>query len=96
MSAIASRQQHAAPAVPDLGAPIQMPPRRETPTIKGLEAGINYIQEGLGSPGFTWRMLRTAAERREVAVFMIGGGYWFSEQGLYEWVMSRREGGVGA
>lgn len=90
---LGNKQQYeqAAAAPPAVTAP-----RRETPTIKGLDAGANYIREGLGAPGFTWRMLRTAAERREVAVFMIGGAYWFSEQGLYEWVMSRREGGVGA
>lgn len=79
------------------GASRTQPPSAElskTPSIKGVPGAHEYIHHGLKIRAVTNRSIRDAAERREVEVFMIGGAYWFSEQGLYDWVMSLRQGGV--
>jgi hypothetical protein len=70
------------------------------PTIKGLDAAVDFVRspvpDGLGVPAITRTRLRAASEHREVEVFLISGAYYFSEHGLYSWLMSLRLGGDAA
>lgn len=70
------------------------------PTIKGLDAAVDFVRapipNGLGVPAITRTRLRAASEHREVEVFLISGAYYFSERGLYGWLMSLRLGGDAA
>lgn len=70
------------------------------PTIKGLANAVDFVRtpvpDGLGVPAVTRTRMRAASERREVEVFRIAGAYWYSERGLYEWLMSLRLGGDAA
>ncbi|OZE03179.1 hypothetical protein CH249_15420 [Rhodococcus sp. 05-2255-3B1] len=70
------------------------------PTIKGLDAAVDFVRapapDGLGVPAVTRTRLRAASEHREVEVFLISGAYYFSERGLFNWLMSLRLGGDAA
>lgn len=70
------------------------------PTIKGLDAAVDFVRapapNGLGVPAITRTRLRAASEHREAEVFLISGAYWYSERGLFDWLMSLRLGGDAA
>lgn len=58
------------------------------PTIKGKAAAAQWICDKLGI-AVTERYITNATNRREIEFAKIMGACWYSESGLYRFVMSK-------